>query len=127
MLSTKAGGVGLNLIGASRLVLFDLDWNPAHDIQAMARIWRDGQKKTVHIYRLLTTGTIEEKIFQRQVMKQGLCTVVKDSSSNTKFSREELKVQRDILTPHFFISQMILFLRNCSLYQKPVNQQLMIP
>lgn len=79
------------MVGASRLVLFDLDWNPAHDIQAMARIWRDGQKKEVHIYRLLSTGTIEEKIFQRQVMKQGLCTVVKDSSSNTKFSRQELK------------------------------------
>lgn len=93
LLSTKAGGVGLNLVGASRLVLFDLDWNPAHDIQAMARIWRDGQKKTVHIYRLLTTGSIEEKIFQRQVMKQGLCTVVKDSSSNTKFSIEDLKVK----------------------------------
>ncbi|XP_037532577.1 DNA repair and recombination protein RAD54B-like [Nematolebias whitei] len=54
LLSSKAGGVGLNLIGASHLVLYDIDWNPANDIQAMARVWRDGQKKTVHIYRLLT-------------------------------------------------------------------------
>ncbi len=51
LLSSKAGGVGLNLIGASRLILYDIDWNPANDMQAMARIWREGQKRTVHIYR----------------------------------------------------------------------------
>ena len=45
MLSSKAGGCGLNLIGANRLVMFDPDWNPANDAQAMARVWRDGQKK----------------------------------------------------------------------------------
>ena len=51
LLSAKAGGVGLNLSGASRLVLFDSDWNPASDAQAMARVWRDGQKRSVYIYR----------------------------------------------------------------------------
>lgn len=56
LLSTRAGGAGLNLIGASRLVLVDSDWNPAVDLQAMGRIWRDGQKKPCTIYRLLTTG-----------------------------------------------------------------------
>ncbi|KAI8901475.1 SNF2 family N-terminal domain-containing protein [Globomyces pollinis-pini] len=60
LLSSKAGGVGLNLVGASRLILFDIDWNPSIDKQAMARIWRDGQTKPVFIYRLLSTGTIEE-------------------------------------------------------------------
>ena len=45
LLSSKAGGCGLNLIGANRLILFDPDWNPAADQQALARIWRDGQKK----------------------------------------------------------------------------------
>ena len=68
LLSSKAGGVGLNLVGGSVLILYDIDWNPANDQQAMARIWRDGQKSNVIIYRLLTTGTIEEKIFQRQVL-----------------------------------------------------------
>jgi hypothetical protein len=53
MLSSKAGGCGLNLIGANRLVMFDPDWNPANDEQAMARVWRDGQKKHTYIYRLL--------------------------------------------------------------------------
>ncbi|KAJ7372116.1 DNA repair and recombination protein rad54b [Desmophyllum pertusum] len=99
LLSSKAGGVGLNLIGASRLVLFDIDWNPANDIQSMARVWRDGQKNTVHIYRLLTTGTIEEKIYQRQTAKQGLSGTVADAKESVKieFSRDELK---DLFTLH---------------------------
>ena len=67
LLSTKAGGVGLNLVGGNVLILYDIDWNPANDQQAMARVWREGQKKAVAIYRLLTAGTIEEKILQRQV------------------------------------------------------------
>ena len=69
LLSSKAGGVGLNLIGCSRLILFDPDWNPAKDKQAMSRIWRDGQKRICFIYRLFCTGTIEEKIYQRQLQK----------------------------------------------------------
>uniref|UniRef100_A0A8C7XJD1 RAD54 homolog B n=1 Tax=Oryzias sinensis TaxID=183150 RepID=A0A8C7XJD1_9TELE len=94
LLSSKAGGVGLNLIGASHLVLYDIDWNPANDIQAMARVWRDGQKKTVHIYRLLTAGTIEERIYQRQVSKQGLSGTVVDmgkGAEHTSFSSSELR------------------------------------
>jgi len=88
LLSSKAGGTGLNLIGASRLVLYDMDWNPATDLQAMARVWRDGQKRPCHVYRLVTTGTIEEKILQRQDTKRGL-----DSQQvvPSHFSSEELK------------------------------------
>lgn len=56
LLSSKAGGCGLNLIGANRLVMFDPDWNPANDDQAMARVWRDGQKKTCFVYRLLAVS-----------------------------------------------------------------------
>lgn len=68
LLSSKSGGTGLNLIGAGRLVLVDVDWNPSNDLQVMARIWRDGQRASaVHIYRLVAAGTIEEKIYQRQM------------------------------------------------------------
>jgi len=95
LLSSKAGGTGLNLIGASRLVLYDIDWNPATDLQAMARVWRDGQKQHCHVYRLITTGTIEEKIFQRQVMKRGLDTVGQATHTQSHFSTEEL---RDLFT-----------------------------
>ncbi|KAG8843774.1 helicase [Tulasnella sp. 330] len=87
LLSTKAGGVGLNLIGASRLVLIDSDWNPAHDLQAMARIHRDGQKRPVFIYRLVTAGTIDEKIFQRQVTKTGLSDSLMGSTSSESGSK----------------------------------------
>lgn len=93
MLSSKAGGCGLNLIGANRLVMFDPDWNPANDEQAMARCWRDGQKKQCFIYRLIATGTIEEKIFQRQAHKKALssCVVDKEEDVEKHFSREELR------------------------------------
>ncbi|KAJ1169832.1 hypothetical protein NDU88_001720 [Pleurodeles waltl] len=93
MLSSKAGGCGLNLIGANRLVMFDPDWNPANDEQAMARVWRDGQKKTCYIYRLLSTGTIEEKILQRQTHKKALSSCVVDEEQDVErhFSIGELK------------------------------------
>src|SRR5271154_4344545 len=84
LLSSKAGGCGLNLIGANRLVLFDPDWNPAADQQAPARGWRDGQKKTCFVYRFLGTGTIEEKIFQRQSHKQALSSCVVDAAEDVE-------------------------------------------
>ncbi|GAD94309.1 conserved hypothetical protein [Paecilomyces variotii No. 5] len=93
LLSAKAGGTGLNLIGASRLILFDVDWNPATDMQAMARIHRDGQKKHCRIYRILLKGSLEEKIWQRQVTKIGLADSVMEQKGGgmAQFSREELK------------------------------------
>ncbi|ROT81158.1 DNA repair and recombination protein RAD54B [Penaeus vannamei] len=99
LLSAKAGGVGLNLIGASRILLYDIDWNPATDLQAMARVWRDGQQKKVYIYRLLMTGSLDEKMYQRQVRKQGLSGAVVDArdSERVHFSTKELK---DLFTLH---------------------------
>ncbi|EFJ27027.1 hypothetical protein SELMODRAFT_412612 [Selaginella moellendorffii] len=97
LLSSKAGGCGLNLIGGNRLVLFDPDWNPANDKQAAARVWRDGQKKRVYIYRFLATGTIEEKVYQRQMSKEGLQKVISgDSKAEVNaLSTEDL---RDLFT-----------------------------
>ncbi|KAG6408916.1 hypothetical protein SASPL_131942 [Salvia splendens] len=101
LLSSKAGGCGLNLIGGNRLVLFDPDWNPANDKQAAARVWRDGQKKRVYIYRFLSTGTIEEKVYQRQMSKEGLQKVIQqehvDSEMGNLLSTEDL---RDLFTFH---------------------------
>ncbi|RUP50247.1 DNA repair and recombination protein RAD54 [Jimgerdemannia flammicorona] len=150
LLSSKAGGCGLNLIGANRLVLFDPGessnsfvlsleqgclallpgfntnghWNPAADQQALARVWRDGQKKDCEsspsllgcypplimwnlpfdiyvangsisgfVYRFIGTGTIEEKIFQRQSHKQSLSSCVVDEAMNTErhFSLADLR------------------------------------
>ncbi|XP_043484540.1 DNA excision repair protein ERCC-6-like [Leptopilina heterotoma] len=67
--TTRVGGLGVNLTGADRVVIYDPDWNPATDAQARERAWRIGQEKNVTIYRLITAGTIEEKIYHRQVFK----------------------------------------------------------
>ncbi|XP_030377292.1 DNA repair and recombination protein RAD54-like [Scaptodrosophila lebanonensis] len=93
MLSSKAGGCGLNLIGANRLFMFDPDWNPANDEQAMARVWRDGQKKPCYIYRLVATGSIEEKILQRQTHKKSLSSTIVDNNESEEkhFTRDDLK------------------------------------
>jgi len=91
LLSSKAGGCGLNLIGGNRLVLFDPDWNPAVDKQAAARCWRDGQKKRCFTYRFLATGTVEEKIFQRQLSKEGLQSIVDDKEQCNTLSTKDLK------------------------------------
>eukprot|EP00919_Chromeraceae_sp_WS-2016_P036853 GHVR01087545.1.p1 GENE.GHVR01087545.1~~GHVR01087545.1.p1 ORF type:complete len:643 (+),score=134.54 GHVR01087545.1:480-2408(+) len=92
LLSSKAGGCGINLIGANRLVMFDPDWNPANDKQALARVWRDGQSRQCYIYRLFTTGAIEEKILQRQISKVGLSAmIVSDAELKNTFSAECLK------------------------------------
>lgn len=96
--SSKAGGCGINLIGGCRLVMFDPDWNPASDKQAAARIWREGQKRRCFIYRLMSTGTVEEKIIQRQLSKEGLQNIVDDADQVNEFSSAELKaifVRRD--------------------------------
>lgn len=92
LLSAKAGGTGINLIGASRLIMYDLDWNPALDLQAMARIHRDGQKKPCFIYRFVTQGAMDEKIFQRQVTKTGLAdSIVDGKAAASGFSTAELR------------------------------------
>ncbi|KAK6455407.1 P-loop containing nucleoside triphosphate hydrolase protein [Scheffersomyces xylosifermentans] len=93
LLSSKAGGCGINLIGANRLILIDPDWNPASDQQALARVWRDGQKKDCFIYRFISTGSIEEKIFQRQSMKLSLSSCVVDEKEDVErlFSADNLR------------------------------------
>merc|ERR1712228_178536 len=95
LLSNRAGGCGLNLIGANRLIMFDADWNPANDAQAMARVWRSGQLKETFIYRLFSTGTLEEKIFQRQTFKSDLAEQLvaaeEDMTDMTEFAVKELK------------------------------------
>ncbi|CCE81950.1 Piso0_002634 [Millerozyma farinosa CBS 7064] len=101
LLSAKSGGFGLNLIGASRLILFDNDWNPSVDLQAMARIHRDGQKKPVFIYRLFTTGCIDEKIFQRQLMKQKLSEKFVDNKEGSQLDLFDINDLKDIFTIHY--------------------------
>jgi non-specific serine/threonine protein kinase len=76
LISTKAGGVGLNLTVADAVVIFDPWWNPQVERQAVDRTHRIGQKNTVHVYRLRTKGTIEEKIATLQDRKQNLFNAI---------------------------------------------------
>lgn len=87
LLTTRVGGLGINLTGANRVIIFDPDWNPATDTQARERAWRIGQEKQVTIYRLLSAGTIEEKMYQRQVWKQLLSNKVLVDPKLNKFFR----------------------------------------
>ena len=64
LLSAKAGGVGLNLIGCHRMILLDPDWNPSNDQQVMGRIWRVGQLHEVTIFRMYGSNSIEERILE---------------------------------------------------------------
>jgi DNA excision repair protein ERCC-6 len=84
LLTPQTGGVGLNLTGADRVIIFDPSWNPATDRQAIERAWRLGQTKPVKIYRLLTPGTIEEKMYRKQLYKQFVSDRV---MSDTEFNR----------------------------------------
>uniref|UniRef100_A0A671PQ56 DNA excision repair protein ERCC-6 n=1 Tax=Sinocyclocheilus anshuiensis TaxID=1608454 RepID=A0A671PQ56_9TELE len=91
LLTTRVGGLGVNLTGANRVVIYDPDWNPSTDIQARERAWRIGQKQQVTVYRLLTAGTIEEKIYHRQIFKQFLTNrVLKDPKQRRFFKSNDI-------------------------------------
>lgn len=96
ILTTKVGGLGTNLIGANRVVIFDPDWNPSTDMQARERAWRIGQKKEVVIYRLITRGTIEEKVYHRQIYKHFLTNkILRDPQQRRFFKARDM---RDLFT-----------------------------
>ncbi|XP_012973720.1 probable global transcription activator SNF2L1 isoform X7 [Mesocricetus auratus] len=95
MLSTRAGGLGINLASADVVILYDSDWNPQVDLQAMDRAHRIGQKKPVRVFRLITDNTVEERIVERAEIKLRLDSIVIqqgrliDQQSN-KLAKEEM-------------------------------------
>ncbi|CAB1343439.1 unnamed protein product [Coregonus sp. 'balchen'] len=85
LLTTHVGGLGLNLTGADTVVFVEHDWNPMRDLQAMDRAHRIGQKRVVNVYRLITRGTLEEKIMGLQKFKMSI--------ANTVISQENASLQ----------------------------------
>ena len=92
LLSTRAAGTGLNLVGADTVIFYDHDWNPANDAQAMDRAYRIGQTRNVTVYKLVSRGTLEEKILARQSEKLSLAEGVigADAGGFKDLSRDEL-------------------------------------
>ncbi|WP_204502166.1 SNF2 helicase associated domain-containing protein [Aquibacillus albus] len=93
LISLKAGGTGLNLTGADTVILFDLWWNPAVEEQAAGRAHRIGQKNVVQVIRLITEGTIEEKIYEMQQKKRALVDQIIQPGETmlSKLSEQELR------------------------------------
>jgi SNF2 family DNA or RNA helicase len=89
----KAGGTGLNLTGADTVILYDLWWNPAVEEQAIGRAHRMGQKQVVQVIRLITEGTIEEKILELQQRKKDLIAEVIEpgDGGSTTLSEQDIR------------------------------------
>ncbi|EFQ99758.1 chromatin-remodeling complex ATPase chain isw-1 [Nannizzia gypsea CBS 118893] len=96
LISTKAGGVGLNITSANKVVVVDPNWNPAYDLQAQDRAYRIGQLRDVEVFRLVSAGTIEEIVYARQIYKQQQANIGYNASTERRYFRgvQEKKDQK---------------------------------
>lgn len=85
LISTKAGGLGLNITGANVVIIFDPNWNPSHDLQAQDRAYRIGQTRDVRVFRLVSAGCIEEIVYLRQIYKQQMAASSLDGENARRY------------------------------------------
>lgn len=127
LLSTRAGGLGINLMTADTVIIYDSDWNPQADLQAMARAHRIGQKRPVSVYRLVAKQTIEEEVVKRARNKLFLeyLTIQAGVTDDGKQLREEMK-QRGLQVDEAKTAddiQHILKMRSQNLFEQSGNQE----
>ena len=128
LLSTRAGGLGINLMTADTVVIFDSDWNPQADLQAMARAHRIGQKKPVNIYRLVSKETVEEEVLERARNKLLLeyLTIQAGVTDDAQAEFKEKLNQKGLKTEGPSSSediQMVLKMRSSKMFEQSGNQQ----
>ncbi|KAF6843325.1 snf2 family helicase [Colletotrichum musicola] len=95
LISTTAGGVGLNIFGANRVVLFDFKYNPVHEQQAVGRAYRIGQQKPVYVYKFISGGTFEASMQNRAVFKTQLASRVVDKENPKRWSKKDHEFLQD--------------------------------
>ncbi|KAL2823682.1 P-loop containing nucleoside triphosphate hydrolase protein [Aspergillus cavernicola] len=96
LISTRSGGVGLNITSANKVVIVDPNWNPSYDLQAQDRAYRIGQLRDVEVFRLISAGTIEEIVYARQIYKQQQANIGYNASSERRYFKgvQEKKDQK---------------------------------
>ncbi|KAI1840610.1 hypothetical protein JX266_013214 [Neoarthrinium moseri] len=127
LLSTRAGGLGINLMTADTVIIFDSDWNPQADLQAMARAHRIGQKRPVMVYRLVSKETIEEEVLERARNKLLLeyLAIQAGVTDDGKAFREEFK-QRGLKLDEAKSAddiQWVLKMRSQKMFEQQGNQE----
>lgn len=121
LISTKAGGVGLNITSANKVVIFDPNWNPSYDLQAQDRAYRIGQLRDVEVYRLVSAGTVEEIVYARQIYKQQQANIGYNASTERRYFKgvQNSKGQKGEL---FGLDNLLTFHGNDIVLREIVNK-----
>ncbi|XAR51052.1 DNA helicase [Bertholletia excelsa] len=121
LLTSQVGGLGLTLTKADRVIVVDPAWNPSTDNQSVDRAYRIGQTKDVIVYRLMTCGTVEEKIYRKQIFKGGLFRTATEHKEQTRyFSQQDLRELFSLPRQGFDVS-----LTQQQLHEEHAHQQTM--
>lgn len=121
LISTRAGGVGLNIVSANKVVVVDPNWNPSHDLQAQDRAYRIGQHRDVEVFRLISAGTIEEIVYARQIYKQQQANIGYNASTERRYFKgvQEKKDQKGEI---FGLSNLFEYQNNNIVLREIVNK-----